>query len=147
MHCFYFLIYEVRSMFHGRRWRNLSGSNTSMLVIFVNTFLKYFSGSDWLSLPCIPATAPLRLQKLMKTASFFSPSRSLWQRALRCCWTIQNILFQRCSEYSFLGPRRSLKIVIQIFENLSRSSVVNSDFNIFRNNFRSHFPDRSIWFL
>gem|GEM_PF-2098417 len=34
-------------MFHGRRWRNLSGSNTSMLVISVNTFLKYFSGSDF----------------------------------------------------------------------------------------------------
>ena len=50
MHRFYFLIYETSSMFHGRRWQNLSGSNTSMLVISVNTFLKYFSGSNWLSL-------------------------------------------------------------------------------------------------
>lgn len=50
MHRFYFLIYETSSRFHGRRWRNLSGSNASMLVISVNTFLKYFSGSNWLSL-------------------------------------------------------------------------------------------------
>ena len=37
-------------MFHGRRWRNLSESNNSILVISVNTFLKYFSGFNWLSL-------------------------------------------------------------------------------------------------
>ena len=50
MHRFYFFIYEASSMFHGIRWRNLSGSNNSILVISVNTFLKYFSGSNWLSL-------------------------------------------------------------------------------------------------
>ena len=35
MHRFYFLIYEVRSMFHGRRWKNLLGSNTSKNRVFV----------------------------------------------------------------------------------------------------------------
>ena len=77
MHRLYFLIYEVRSMFHGRRWRNLSESNTSMLLISVNTFLKYFSGSNWLSLAVYisdNATAlALASSKVDENSQFFLP--------------------------------------------------------------------------
>ena len=102
MHRFYFLIYEVRSMFHGRRWRNLSGSNNSMLVIFVNTFLKYFLGSDWLSLAVYTSgISPCAFKSWWKQP-VFSPHHALFDSAL-CAVVgqfkisffkdVQNILF------------------------------------------------------
>ena len=64
-------------MFHGRSWRNLSESNTSMLAISVNTFLKYFSGSNWLSLTVYTSDSAAALalapSKVDENSQFFLP--------------------------------------------------------------------------
>ena len=60
-------------MFHGRSWRNLSGSNTSMLVISVNTFLKYFSGSNRLSLAVYISDSATAFSKVDENSQFFLP--------------------------------------------------------------------------